>query len=76
MYVRFWIRPLALAHPSRFQKQVEEASGEVSELETKHDKAQEESQKIKGSRDQTVQEMLSKRRELKRLNVSVIVGLH
>lgn len=51
-------------------------SREVIDLEAKHSVAQEEVRNIKSRREEALQDVLAKRRELKELNVSVVVGAH
>jgi hypothetical protein len=53
------------------QKQVEDASQEVRDLEARHEAAQNEVNRIKAGRETTVQEALAKRREIKNLQVSM-----
>jgi len=63
-----------LSYPCSFsasQKQLEEASQEVGNLETRHDEAQEEIRRTKAGRETAIQEALAKRREIKDLQVSV-----
>jgi hypothetical protein len=56
---------------SSSQKQVEDASQEVRDLEARHEAAQDEVNRIKAGRETTVQEALAKRREIKNLQVSM-----
>jgi hypothetical protein len=53
------------------QKQVEDASQEVHDLEARHEAAQDEVNRIKAGRETTIKEALAKRREIKNLQVSV-----